>query len=670
MVHQHNVQLLVYDLSNGMAKALSMGLTGRQIDGIWHTSVVVFNKEYCFGQGIEVFSPGTAPHGTPCDTITMGTTHIPLDVFEEYIDNMRAVWTAEKYHLLDNNCNSFSDELCQFLVGKHIPPHITGLPAEFLETPFGQSLLPMIQNLYGPSAFQANTSTQSSNRASAASAAIPVDHPGSHVHPCTSIMVLNSLLASHRCIAIDFTSENCGPCRVISPEFDRLITEANETFRPLGVPALPKIPILGLSVEIGRARELAAAYNVTATPTFMFFLDGKPFHEFRGANVPELKQSINFLLYTAFPAHPHASLDLHSLTELCQGPPIQFSQSSKLDAIFSKLQAFAVDHQLEWDETASKALAAWMGQGSDRPELKKVEGWQPFLSHLLVGLPLDKVFPALDIARQLVMLDPASSAFFLGTDASHSLVTLMAKIAQESKTTPVTAMPSRIMLLRLGCNLFSKSDPTMPLASLSQPRGMTDARELFTQVVVDHLLMPVAQLQEGAVMLMYNVAWSITSLRTSGDSHSGRSNADVAALIDEGWICELVAALCSAIQSQADACCSAAAADSSSIRADGHSNSSSSSNTVLHLVSALGFCLVYATPLVIELAQVVGVLDSITVLSSACSERIQAKTSTATTTTADADADADSHAALAKGKARAESTLRVLNEVRSLLAGK
>ncbi|KAH6559729.1 hypothetical protein BASA62_000123 [Batrachochytrium salamandrivorans] len=620
MVHQHNVQLLVYDLSNGMAKALSMGLTGRQIDGIWHTSVVVFNKEYCFGQGIEVFSPGTAPHGTPCDTITMGTTHIPLDVFEEYIDNMRAVWTAEKYHLLDNNCNSFSDELCQFLVGKHIPPHITGLPAEFLETPFGQSLLPMIQNLYGPSAFQANTSTQSSNRASAASAAIPVDHPGSHVHPCTSIMVLNSLLASHRCIAIDFTSENCGPCRVISPEFDRLITEANETFRPLGVPALPKIPILGLSVEIGRARELAAAYNVTATPTFMFFLDGKPFHEFRGANVPELKQSINFLLYTAFPAHPHASLDLHSLTELCQGPPIQFSQSSKLDAIFSKLQAFAVDHQLEWDETASKALAAWMGTR-------------------------------------------------IGSTGTQK-VTLMAKIAQESKTTPVTAMPSRIMLLRLGCNLFSKSDPTMPLASLSQPRGMTDARELFTQVVVDHLLMPVAQLQEGAVMLMYNVAWSITSLRTSGDSHSGRSNADVAALIDEGWICELVAALCSAIQSQADACCSAAAADSSSIRADGHSNSSSSSNTVLHLVSALGFCLVYATPLVIELAQVVGVLDSITVLSSACSERIQAKTSTATTTTADADADADSHAALAKGKARAESTLRVLNEVRSLLAGK
>ena len=29
------VELYVYDLSNGMARQLSMQLTGRQIDGIW-----------------------------------------------------------------------------------------------------------------------------------------------------------------------------------------------------------------------------------------------------------------------------------------------------------------------------------------------------------------------------------------------------------------------------------------------------------------------------------------------------------------------------------------------------------------------------------------------------------------------------------------------------------
>lgn len=30
------VQLYVYDLSRGMAKSMSLGLTGKQIDGIWY----------------------------------------------------------------------------------------------------------------------------------------------------------------------------------------------------------------------------------------------------------------------------------------------------------------------------------------------------------------------------------------------------------------------------------------------------------------------------------------------------------------------------------------------------------------------------------------------------------------------------------------------------------
>ena len=42
--------------------------------------------------------------------------------------------SPEKYHLLDNNCNSFTNDVCQFLVGKPIPSHITSLPADFTNT--------------------------------------------------------------------------------------------------------------------------------------------------------------------------------------------------------------------------------------------------------------------------------------------------------------------------------------------------------------------------------------------------------------------------------------------------------------------------------------------------------------------------------------------------------
>jgi hypothetical protein len=35
------VELYVYDLSNGMARQLSAQLTGRQIDGIWYTLLLL-----------------------------------------------------------------------------------------------------------------------------------------------------------------------------------------------------------------------------------------------------------------------------------------------------------------------------------------------------------------------------------------------------------------------------------------------------------------------------------------------------------------------------------------------------------------------------------------------------------------------------------------------------
>ena len=53
-----SVKLYVYDLSNGLARQLSLQMTGKQIDGIWHTSVVVFGQEIFYGQGISITAPG------------------------------------------------------------------------------------------------------------------------------------------------------------------------------------------------------------------------------------------------------------------------------------------------------------------------------------------------------------------------------------------------------------------------------------------------------------------------------------------------------------------------------------------------------------------------------------------------------------------------------------
>lgn len=40
-----NVELYIYDLTHGTARMMSKVLLGRQLDGVWHTSVVIYGRE-------------------------------------------------------------------------------------------------------------------------------------------------------------------------------------------------------------------------------------------------------------------------------------------------------------------------------------------------------------------------------------------------------------------------------------------------------------------------------------------------------------------------------------------------------------------------------------------------------------------------------------------------
>lgn len=44
------------------------------------------------------------------------------------------MFSPQSYDLFHHNCNSFSNELAQFLTSQCIPEYITNLPQEVLET--------------------------------------------------------------------------------------------------------------------------------------------------------------------------------------------------------------------------------------------------------------------------------------------------------------------------------------------------------------------------------------------------------------------------------------------------------------------------------------------------------------------------------------------------------
>lgn len=97
---------------------MSQQFLGRQIDAVYHTSLVFDGIEYFFGQGIQTCAAGSTHHGRPMEIIPMGETALPLEIILEYLDSLKQVYTAESYDLFLHNCNNFTNDFAMFLVGK------------------------------------------------------------------------------------------------------------------------------------------------------------------------------------------------------------------------------------------------------------------------------------------------------------------------------------------------------------------------------------------------------------------------------------------------------------------------------------------------------------------------------------------------------------------------
>ncbi|KAK9458830.1 PPPDE putative peptidase domain-containing protein [Lipomyces oligophaga] len=443
---EHSVKLYVYDLSKGLAKSLSVQFIGKQIDGIWHTSVVYNNIEYFYGAGIQTATPGTTHHGSPLEVVDMGMSSLPADVVQEYISSLTSIYTPESYDLFMHNCNNFSQDLCQFLVGRDIPAHITGLPKEVLNTPFGQMMRPMLESSLRPittapalsvSAVPVTNSIAlpASPAPKATIASQSSSSPHSVIHT-TSASEIDNIISSHKAAVVFFTSSTCGPCRIAYQKYDELAEELSDK-------------CAFVKVDINMAYDVSRNWNISATPTFMTFIDGQKFDEWKGASPPNLESNVKLLISAAYPPHSHLRLRVPLLLS-ASNSPVTYTRIPPLEKVSDKLVASGLaDPSIH---IVNEFISQRESLGSRETPLIDLHQWNTFIRTTIArsDLGAGAIFPLIDLLRVVVSNDVRVSSWYAEeADLETTRSLIVYALAQNEM------YQLRLVTLQYLCNLFS-----------------------------------------------------------------------------------------------------------------------------------------------------------------------------------------------------------------------
>ncbi|KAI0868783.1 DUF862-domain-containing protein [Hypoxylon argillaceum] len=475
-----DVHLLVYDLSNGLARQLSMGMLGFQLDAIYHTSIELDGTEYVYDSGINTIRPGSSHLGRPLERILLGKTELPLEVIVEYLDSLREIYTPQAYDLFRHNCNNFSNDFSTFMLGKGIPEHIANMPQAVLESPFGRMLQPQLAQMVEQRKAQhggllgIQNGQQKTNGAGASSSAVVVE--------VSDLQTLKTTLgsAANKSAIIFFTSATCPPCKVLYPLYNELAAEYGKS-------------VALIKVDTSKAYDVARQYAITATPTFISFVHGKQQESWAGADAARLRGTVKLLAeMAAGPSHPHRLLHLPNLSNP-DSKAVLFTKVPPLPKLLSKLGPTANDAAVQGMKNFIEARSA---DGPANATLPDLPAFSNFILTASTDMPRELLFTVVDLFR-CGLVDPRLSGYYAEEHGHKTIVTLLEAVNNNSNS----PYALRLVTLQMACNLFSS--PLFPDQILEQ----SPLRSAITQLISSSFLDDSHNnVRVAAASLLYNVA--------------------------------------------------------------------------------------------------------------------------------------------------------------------
>ncbi|KAJ8651668.1 thioredoxin [Lichtheimia ornata] len=98
------------------------------------------------------------------------------------------------------------------------------------------------------------------------------------VQKIENLAAYEQVIKDNKKVAVDFWAAWCGPCRFISPVFEKLSNEHPD--------------ITFLSVDVDNCEDISQVAAIKAMPTFFFFCDGQRVADLVGADAQGLTNRI------------------------------------------------------------------------------------------------------------------------------------------------------------------------------------------------------------------------------------------------------------------------------------------------------------------------------------------------------------------------------------------
>jgi len=139
------VTLHLYDLSNGMGTKIAPFLISNDLQGVWHTGLCVFGKEYFFSRDTVFDESGATSFGKPLKVVSLGYTLWRQSELHKYIvDELKPRFHRGTYDAIDFNCNNFTNALAQYLLGKNLPDEVFNMANNLKTSTLIRTLRPVL----------------------------------------------------------------------------------------------------------------------------------------------------------------------------------------------------------------------------------------------------------------------------------------------------------------------------------------------------------------------------------------------------------------------------------------------------------------------------------------------------------------------------------------------